>query len=115
MWDLTNTIASIQDNANRFGLFDSNDISLAESAARTAGQQDVITMPTNYNLFGEDAVEDVKMGAVMVKRNSGQSFNFEYEIQASSNLTNWTTLETPVFQYSPAPGKEFLRIRITSE
>ena len=51
---------------------------------------------------------------MMRKNNLGQLL-FDFQIQASEDLENLTTLDTPEYEAIPSSDKEFLRVRVSSE
>ncbi len=87
----------------------------AETAARTLGQTDVINNPTIHGLFGENTVEDVRIGLPMMRKNSEGKLLFNFQIQSSEDLENWITLDAPEYELIPSSDKEFLRVRVSNE
>jgi hypothetical protein len=67
----------------------------------------MFTNPTIHGLFGENTVEDVRIGAPMMRKSSEGKLLFNFQIQASDDLQNWTTLDTPEYEVIPSSDKEF--------
>ena len=98
-----------------YSLYTSSELVTAEATARTLGQGDIINNPTIHGLFGENTVADVRIGTPMMRKNSEGKLLFDFQIQASDDLQNWTTLDTPEYEVIPSSDKEFLRVRVSNE
>ena len=98
-----------------YSLYTAGDVTSAEATARTLGQGDIINNPTIHGLFGENTVEDVRIGVPMMRKNSEGKLLFDFQIQASDDLQNWTTLDTSEYEVIPSSDKEFLRVGVSNE
>ena len=74
-----------------YSLYTSNELVTAAFTARAIEKSDIINNPTIHGLFGENTVEDVRIGAPMMRKNSEGKLLFDFQIQASDDLHNWTT------------------------
>jgi len=98
-----------------YSLYTSSELVTAEATARALGKDDIINNPTIHGLFGENTVEDVRIGVPMMRKSSEGKLLFNFQIQASDDLQNWTTLDTPEYEVIPSSDKEFLRVRVSNE
>jgi hypothetical protein len=98
-----------------YSLYTSNELVTAEATARALGKDDIINNPTIHGLFGENTVEDVRIGTPMMRKSSEGKLLFNFQIQASDDLQNWTTLDAPEYEVIPSSDKEFLRVRVSNE
>ena len=74
-----------------YSLYTSNELATAAFTARAIKKSDIINNPTIHGLFGENTVEDLRIGAPMMRKNSEGKLLFNFQIQASDDLQNWTT------------------------
>jgi len=98
-----------------YSLYTSSDVTSAEATARAIEKNDIINNPTIHGLFGENTVEDVRIGVPMMRKSSEGKLLFNFQIQASDDLQNWTTLDAPEYEVIPSSDKEFLRVRVSNE
>ena len=77
------------------------------ATARALEKDDIINNPTIHGLFGENTIEDVRIGVPMMRKSSEGKLLFDFQIQASDDLKNWTTLDTPEYEVIPSSDKEF--------
>ncbi len=98
-----------------YSLYTASELVTAEAAARALGKDDIINNPTIHGLFGENTIEDVRIGLPMMKKNNEGKLLFNFQIQSSEDLDNWITLDAPEYEVIPSSDKEFLRVRISSE
>ena len=98
-----------------YSLYTTSELVTAEAAARALGKDDIINNPTIHGLFGENTVEDVRIGLPMMKKNNEGQLLFNFQIQSSEDLENWITLDAPEYELIPSSDKEFLRVRVSNE
>ncbi len=98
-----------------YSLYTSGELVTAALTARALEKSDIINNPTIHGLFGENTVEDVRIGMPMMRKNSEGKLLFNFQIQASDDLQNWTTLDSPEYEVIPSSDKEFLRVRVSNE
>jgi len=98
-----------------YSLYTSSDVTSAEATVRAIEKNDIINNPTIHGLFGENTVEDVRIGVPMMRKSSEGKLLFNFQIQASDDLQNWTTLDAPEYEVIPSSDKEFLRVRVSNE
>jgi hypothetical protein len=98
-----------------YSLYTTSELVTAALTARVIEKDDIINNPTIHGLFGENTVEDVRIGAPMMRKNSEGKLLFDFQIQASDDLQNWTTLDNPEYEVIPSSDKEFLRVRVSNE
>jgi hypothetical protein len=98
-----------------YSLYTTSELDSAALTARVIEKNDIINNPTIHGLFGENTVEDVRIGVPMMRKSSEGKLLFNFQIQASEDLQNWTTLDTPEYEVIPSSDKEFLRVRVSNE
>ena len=62
-----------------------------------------------------DSLKDLRKNALLIKKNNQGDFLFDYQIQASEDLEDWTNLENLQYKVTPNSDKEFLRVRVSNE
>jgi len=77
---------------------------------RAGGRNEVLGSPNSYGLFNSNQMLDLKFGGMVVGKTNNQLV-LTYQINQSTNLTNWTSYreESLVITNTPA-DKMFLRI-----
>jgi hypothetical protein len=98
-----------------YGLYASKDVNELTAPARLLGRNDVISDPSQYGLFNEGSLGDLRKDALFITKNSQGDLIFDYQIQASEDLENWIVLENLQYKVTPSSDKEFLRVRVSNE
>jgi len=79
---------------------------------RSAGRADVVADPASYGLFKDDAIMDLNLGGVVIRK-AGESAKVRLQLQTTPDIsTSFTNHSTPIDIPVDLPGdKHFLRIR----
>ena len=100
--------SDVVSNPGSYGLYTAGQF----SENRAAGRADVLADPTSYGLFTEDAIMDLNLGGVVVRK-AGDGVSVRLQFQTTADLsTSFTNHSTPIDIPVDLPGdKHFLRVR----
>ena len=77
---------------------------------RESGRNEILASPNSYGLFYSNQMLDLKLGGMVIGKTNNQLV-LTYQINQSTNLTNWTVYREESMVLSNAPAdKMFLRL-----
>ena len=83
----------------------------AQVSSRAAGQQDVISSPSDYGLMGAEGVFDMRVSQPGISTN-GDKASMNFTIQSSNDLEEWNNEETIRREYTMPSDKNFMRVSV---
>ena len=101
--------ANLQQQINNLQSYVDSAVAQARADGVTAGQQDVISSPSDYNLIGAEGVFDMRVSQPGISTN-GDKASMNFTIQSSNDLEEWNNEETIRREYSMPSGKNFMRV-----
>ena len=80
------------------------------------GINEVISAPNNYNLYTTSQIHNLGLGGIVLDRSSNGELILHYEILQSTDLQNWTPLQSYDLPITNAPSdKMFLRVQAVGQ
>ena len=80
------------------------------------GINEVISAPNNYNLYTTSQIHNLGLGGIVLDRSSNGELILRYEILQSTDLQNWTPLQSYDLPITNAPSdKMFLRVQAVGQ